>query len=284
MILKTGLVLEGGGMRGVFTSGVTDCFLDNHIEFPYIAAVSAGASNGLSYASKQRGRSRFCNIDALEKYRYIGLKYLITQRCIMDYKFMFGDLPTKVYPYDFNTYLNAGRFILTTTNCLTGEANYIEKPRTSEQLLTVCRASCSMPFVCPIVNVDGVPMLDGGIADAIPIGKAISDGYKKNVVVLTRNKGYRKPIEFQHLPFFVYSKYPKLREALKRKSYIYNDTITFIEELEERGEIVVIRPQEEIKISRLARDTSALQALYEEGYKCAQLAIEKIKNLNENAQ
>lgn len=280
MILNLGLVLEGGGMRGIFTSGALDCLLDNSIEFPYIIGVSAGASNGLSFASKQRGRGRFCDIDALAKYRYIGLRYLLSQRCIMDYKFLFGNLPLKIYPYDFNTYMNGGRFVFVATNCLNGAPEYIEKPSTLPGLLDVCRASCSLPFLCPIVKVGGVPMLDGGISDAIPLRRAIADGYKKNVLILTRNRGYRKRDEFQHLPFFVYAKYPKLRKALADKSGLYNASMDFVDELEQKGEVVVIRPRNKIEIDRLSTNIAALEALYDEGYRCASESVKNILKIN----
>ncbi len=128
--MKQTLVLEGGGMRGVFTAGVLDCLLDEKIYFPRVIGVSAGSSNGLSYASRQRGRARFCNIDALANRKYIGLKYLFTNRCIMDYDYLFGELPRRVYPYDFDAYLKSGDFELVATNCRTGKPDYLEKPKT----------------------------------------------------------------------------------------------------------------------------------------------------------
>ncbi len=282
--MKLGLVLEGGGMRGVFTAGVTDCFLDNQIYFPYVIGTSAGSSNGLSYVSRQRGRARFCNIDALTHRKYIGLKFLLTQKCIMDYNFLFDELPKKVYPYDFDTYLNSGtRFILVATNCNTGAPIYFDTPQTFDELLSSCRASCSLPFVCPIHFHNSTPTLDGGIADAIAIRKAISDGYKKCVVVLTRNAGYRKTEKFLGLQQIFYRKYPHLCEALKSKSERYNTALSFIEELETRGKIVVIRPEQPINVGRLNSDSSRLEALYNEGYQLAQKSLEKIAKLSASA-
>ena len=115
-----GLVLEGGGMRGVFTSGVLDCFMDNNLYFPYTIGVSAGSSNGLSYTAHQRGRAKYCNIGAFEHHNYIGLKYLFTQGCIMDYDFLFGELPLELYPFDFDSYFKGGQMTIVATNCLTG--------------------------------------------------------------------------------------------------------------------------------------------------------------------
>ena len=184
----TGLVLEGGGMRGVFTAGALDFLMDKKIYFPYTIGVSAGACNGLSYASRQRGRAKACNIDLLDKYHYIGFRYFFTKRSIMDFDLIFDDFPTRIIPYDYDTYFaSPERFVMVTSNCRTGEANYFEEKHDPVRLLNICRASCSLPFVCPITHVDGVPMLDGGICDAIPIRKAIADGFDRNVVVLTRN-------------------------------------------------------------------------------------------------
>ena len=143
---RTGLVLEGGGMRAIFTVGVLDCFMDHDIWFPYTIGVSAGASNGISYASRQRGRSRFSNIDLLEKYNYIGLKYLLKKRNIMDFDLLFREFPEHILPYDYDAYFSSPeRFVMVTTNCLTGEANYFEEKQDKERVIDIVqigRASC----------------------------------------------------------------------------------------------------------------------------------------------
>lgn len=276
---NTGLVLEGGGMRGTFTAGVLDCFLDNGITFPYTIGVSAGASNGLSYASKQRGRARACNIDALVKYRYVGYRHLIKSGNLMDYDFMFSELPRKIYPYDFETYKNSGRFVIGATNCLTGEIEYFEKQPDMDSLLNVCKASCSLPYICPTVDVGGVPMLDGGIVDSIPLSRARSDGFTKNVVVLTRNKGYRKSEKKLRLPWFVYKKYPKLREALIARNANYNKILDKIEKIEGKEDIIVIRPQKKMEVGRMEMDPAKLGRLYGEGYECASKVVGQIRAL-----
>ena len=151
---QTALVLEGGGLRGVFTCGVLDCFMDHGIEFPFIVGVSAGACNGLSYMSGQRGRAKSSNIDLMDQYHYVGLKYLITQGCIMDYKLLFEDFPEKIIPYNYNTYFaNPARFVMVTTNCLTGKAEYLEEKTSSERVMSIVRASSSLPFVTKITYV-----------------------------------------------------------------------------------------------------------------------------------
>lgn len=267
---RSGLVLEGGGMRGVFTCGVLDNFMDRGIRFPYTIGVSAGACNGLSYMSRQRGRARYSNIDLLEKYNYIGLKHLLKKRNIMDFDLLFEDFPEHILPYDYDTYFRSPeRYVMVTTNCLTGEANYFEEKRDPKRVIDIVRASSSLPFVCPIAYVDGIPMLDGGIVDSIPLLRARSDGFTHNVVVLTRNRGYRKESKDLKVPPFLYRKYPKVREALSRRCRVYNEQLELVERMEDEGEITVIRPLKPVVVDRIERDVRKLSELYEEGYECA---------------
>lgn len=267
---KTGLVLEGGGMRGVFTCGVLDSFMDRGIRFPYTIGVSAGACNGLSYMSGQRGRAKYSNIDLLEKYQYIGLKYLLKKRNIMDFDLLFQEFPEHIQPYDYESYFSSPeRYEMVTTNCVTGEANYFEEKQDKGRVIDIVRASSSLPFVCPIAYVDDVPMLDGGIVDSIPLMRARNEGFTHNVVVLTRNHGYRKEAKDIHIPSFLYRKYPKMREALSRRCRVYNEQLEMVERMEEAGEITVIRPQKPVMVDRIERDIRKLTDLYEEGYACA---------------
>ena len=267
---KTGLVLEGGGMRGVFTCGVLDSFMDRGIRFPYTIGVSAGACNGLSYMSGQRGRAKYSNIDLLEKYQYIGLKYLLKKRNIMDFDLLFQEFPEHILPYDYESYFSSPeRYEMVTTNCVTGEANYFEEKQDKKRVIDIVRASSSLPFVCPIAYVDDVPMLDGGIVDSIPLMRARNEGFTHNVVVLTRNRGYRKEAKDIHIPSFFYRKYPKMREALSCRCRVYNEQLEMVERMEEAGEITVIRPQKPVMVDRIERDIQKLTDLYEEGYACA---------------
>lgn len=267
---ETGLVLEGGGMRGVFTCGVLDYLMDHNIRFPYVIGVSAGACNGLSYASCQRGRAKYSNIDLLEKYNYIGFKYLLKKRNIMDFDLLFEEFPEHILPYDYDTYFaSPERYVMVTTNCLTGEANYFEEKRDKHRVIDIVRASSSLPFVCPIAYVDGIPMLDGGIVDSIPLQRAMADGCTQNLVVLTRNRGYRKDSKDVVVPPFIYRKYPKLRTALSRRCAVYNQQLEIVEQMEDEGKIFVIRPQQPVSVDRIERDVRKLTAFYEEGYKCA---------------
>lgn len=268
--LRSGLVLEGGGMRGVFTCGVLDNFMDRGIRFPYTIGVSAGACNGLSYMSEQRGRAKFSNIDLLDKYHYIGIRHLITKGSIMDFKLLFEEFPTRIIPYDYARYAKCTeRYEMVTTDCATGQACYYEEKSDPKRIIDIVRASSSLPYVCHIAKVDGREMLDGGIADSIPIMRARDLGYDNNVVVLTRNKGYRKSDKLSFVPPLVYRKYPALRDTLRRRNMEYNKQIALVEELEERGDIVVIRPERPIEVGRMERDVKRLIALYDEGYDLA---------------
>ena len=267
---NTALVLEGGGLRGVFTCGVLDCFMDHGVRFPFTVGVSAGACNGLSYMSGQRGRAKKSNIDLMEEHHYVGFKYLLTQGCIMDFKLLFEDFPEKIIPYDYEAYFsNPDRFVMVTTNCITGKAEYFEEKNSSERVMDIVRASSSLPFVSPITYVDGIPMLDGGIVDSIPVEYAINQGYDKLVVILTRNKGYRKKESRMPLAKVTYKKYPNLRKALQERNATYNRTMDLIERLESEGKITVIRPFKPVEVGRMEKDTSKLRALYQEGYDVA---------------
>ena len=267
---KTALVLEGGGLRGVFTCGVLDCFMDNGIRFPFTIGVSAGACNGLSYMSGQRGRAKCSNIDLMEKHQYVGFRYLLSQGCIMDFKLLFEDFPEKIIPYNYDAYFaNPDRFVMVTTNCLTGKAEYLEEKSSAARVMDIVRASSSLPFVSKITYVDGTPMLDGGITDSIPVRYAMEHGYEKLVVILTRNKGYRKKDNKMRISKAFYRKYPQLLKALSERNAVYNQTMDLIESLEAEGRILVIRPERPIEVGRMEKDTDKLTALYQEGYEIA---------------
>ena len=273
---STGLVLEGGGMRGVFTCGVLDYFMDHDIRFPYTIGVSAGACNGLSYASRQRGRAKYSNIDLLEKYNYIGLKHLLKKRNILDFDLLFKEFPEHILPYDYETYFaSPERFVMVTTNCITGRACYLEEKHDPRRIIAIAKASSSLPYVCPIAYVDGEPMLDGGIVDSIPVLRAIEQGFDKNVVVLTRNRGYRKKGKDMKIPHFIYKKYPRLRVVLSKRCRIYNEQLDLVEQLEDKGRIVVIRPEKPMEVDRIETDIKKLTDLYEEGYVCAKKMFEE---------
>ena len=273
---KTGLVLEGGGMRGVFTCGVLDYLMDNKIGFPYTVGVSAGACNGLSYLSHQRGRGKYSNIDLLAKYKYIGIRPLIKKRGLIDQQLLFHRFPDRILPYNYKAYAeNPNRFEMVTTDCLTGRPIYWEEKYDEKRIIDIVKASSSLPYACPIIYVDGRPMLDGGIVDSIPLLRAYEQGYDKCVVVLTRNRGYRKSSAKVTVPNFIYKKYPRLRVALRNRNKIYNERLAMVERLEDEGKIIVIRPEAPIVVGRMETSTKKLTDLYHQGYACAKKVMER---------
>ena len=229
-------------MRGVFTSGVLDAFMVHQLYFPYAVAVSAGACNGMSYFSRQLRRARISNIDFLARYHYVGLRHLLTQGCIFDRKLLYDAFPNELIPFDFDTYFQHS-------------ANF------------------------EMVTVDGIPMLDGGIVDSIPLRRAQERGYENNVLILTRNRGYRKKGRDHKIPHFIYKNYPRLRVALSRRIEVYNEQLAYVEQLEDAGQVVCIRPERPLEVDRIEKDTNKLESLYEEGYALGDKFCKEMKPL-----
>lgn len=280
MTSQIGLVLEGGGMRGVYTSGVLEFFLEEKIFFPYVIGVSAGACNAISYLSKQKGRNRIVNIDYVTDPRYLSWKNYFKNKQFFGMDFIFDELPHKLEPFHYEEfYHNPAEFIIGTTDCSTGEPLYFKKEDYGKDMLTILRASSSLPFIAPEVHYKERILLDGGISDAIPLKKAQKDGYRKNVVILTRNHGYLKqPSKFQ---FFVKRKYPQyigLQKALANRHIMYNETIQYIEEEEKKGNVIVIRPEQPVDVGRMERNPHKLEKLYVQGYEDARKYKDKILN------
>ena len=273
---KTALVLEGGGMRGVFTSGVLDAFMKHNLTFPYIVAVSAGACNGMSYVSHQPRRARISNIDYLARYKYIGLRHLVTQGCIFDRELLYDKFPNQYLPFDFDTFFSSPMtFEMVTTNCLTGQPMYLSERHDRQRALDIVRASSSLPYVSKIVDVDGIPMLDGGIVDSIPLQHAIDMGHPTNVLVLTRNRGYRNTGKDMKIPRFIYRKYPRLRVALSRRLAAYNAQLEYVERMEDEGRVICIRPERPMEVDRIEKDIAKLERLYEDGFALGERFCEK---------
>ncbi len=273
---KTALVLEGGGMRGVFTSGVLDAFMKHDLTFPYVVAVSAGACNGMSYVSHQPRRARISNIDYLARYKYIGLRHLVTQGCIFDRELLYDKFPNQYLPFDFDTFFSSPMtFEMVTTNCLTGQPMYLSERHDRQRALDIVRASSSLPYVSKIVDVDGIPMLDGGIVDSIPLQHAIDMGHPTNVLVLTRNRGYRNTGKDMKIPRFIYRKYPRLRVALSHRLAAYNAQLEYVERMEDEGRVICIRPERPMEVDRIEKDITKLERLYEEGFALGERFCEK---------
>lgn len=254
-------------MRGVFTSGVLDAFMKHELYFPYVVAVSAGALNGLSYMSRQPRRARYSNIDLLKKYDYLSLKHLIRRGSIFDPNLLYERFPNEILPFDYEAYRrNPAVFEMVTTNCLTGRPCYLTEKEDDRRMITIAKASSSLPYVAQMTFVDGVPMLDGGIVDSIPVVRAIDRGYSPNVVVMTRNRGFRSTEPEFKVPRLFYKEYPRLRVVLSHHVEAYNEQLALLERMEDWGEVVCIRPERPLEVDRMCRDVKKLEALYEEGF------------------
>ena len=275
----TALVLEGGGMRGVFTSGVLDWMIDHDITFPYLVGVSAGSSNALSYAAHQRGRGKYIFADLQVERHYLGVRNIWRYHSIMDMDLLYRELPETIWPYDYEAYrANPMRVESVATDCLTGEAVYLEEKEDSARIIDIVKASSSLPFVCPIAYVDGRPMLDGGITDSIPLQHALDQGYEHIIVVLTRHKGYRKEEKEVKIPRFIYARYPKLREAIRTRAMRYNKQVELVERLEQEGRITVIRPDNPVEVARIETDLNKMNKLYQHGFEVAERVLNKYED------
>ena len=275
----TALVLEGGGMRGVFTSGVLDWMIDHDITFPYLVGVSAGSSNALSFAAHQRGRGKYIFADLQVERHYLGVRNIWRHHSIMDMDLLYRELPETIWPYDYEAYrANLMRVESVATDCLTGEAVYLEEKEDSARIIDIVKASSSLPFVCPIAYVDGRPMLDGGITDSIPLQHALDQGYEHIIVVLTRHKGYRKEEKEVKIPHFIYARYPKLREAIRTRAMRYNKQVELVERLEREGRITVIRPDNPVEVARIETDLNKMNKLYQHGFEVAERVLNKYED------
>lgn len=278
---NTALVLEGGGMRGMFSAGVFEAFLQHELTFPYITAVSAGACNILSYMSHQPMRTRKIIENYVGTKPYFSINNYLRTGSLFGWDFIFDTLPKKLLPFDYETYANyPGELHVGTTDIKTGEAVWHYNKRAEIAFESVI-ASASLPFLAPIVNIDNRPLLDGAIVSPIPIDKAIEAGYEKFVVVLTRNEGYRKKGSVPKLLLKAwYSQYPKLWEAMQNRPNLYNEQLERIEQMERDGKVIIIRPEKPLEIARLSIKPDKLLELHDHGVECGLAAIEKMIELN----
>lgn len=274
---KVGLVLEGGGMRGLYTAGILDYFMEKNLYFPYVIGVSMGACNAASYLSKQIGRNRNVTINYINDPRYIGYRNFLKCKSLFGIDFMYNEIPYKLEPFDFDTFFNSKeKFIIVATDCHTGKPIYFDKDE-HKDILTIIRASSSLPFISPIVKYKDMCLLDGGIADSIPINKSIKDGNNKNVIILTRPKGYRKdPFKGKKLLKKVYSGYDGLINSIENRYRMYNSTLDYIEKLEREKKVIVIRPKENLKVGRIERNKNKLEELYKVGYNDAKKYYDEV--------
>ena len=277
--MKTGLILEGGAMRGMFTAGVMDVMMENDIVFDGAIGVSAGAAFGCNYKSKQIGRAARYNMKYCDDKRYCGIGSLIKTGNIFSTDFAYGEVPMKKDIFDFYTYKNNPmEFYVVCTDIESGKAVYHRYDDFSDHGFDWIRASASMPLVSEIVEIDGVKMLDGGVADSIPLKYFESIGYDRNVVILTRPGDYRKK-KNNIIPLIKlkYKKYPKFVKAMEERHIKYNETLEYIAAEEQKGNVLVIRPDEALPVGRIERNRDNLKAAYEIGRNTAIRKLDKVK-------
>lgn len=274
------LVLEGGGTRGAYTSGVLDVLMDNNLFIRRTYAVSAGACNALSYLSKQRGR----NFQILHNYirdkRYMGYFSFRKTGSMFGFDFIFGELSHKLLPFDYREFFKTQmELCVGTTDCQTGQAVYFENTDFDERFIPVI-ASSSLPMVSPIVNFNNKRLLDGAMSAPIPIEKAIADGYTRNIIVLTQDRQFIKPDKPQLPSWIMHTKfrqYPRLIELMYKRAEVYNYERQFCFELEKQGQAIVIAPSAPITLKRYERDIEKLKEVYDMGVADTKKMLQKIQ-------
>ena len=271
------LILEGGTFRPVFSCGIMDCLLDHKLYFPYVIGVSAGITDGMSYLSRQKGR----NLEVFMRYRndkrYVGIGNLMKHQSLFGLDFVYDEVPNKLLPFDWQAFYDyPGQGWVGVTNADTGEAEYINCQLRDKQC-TMLRATCAIPLVFPAIELNGKRFYDGGLADPIPIRKAIADGCDKHLIILTRCKGYVKELSKQNIVAakVLKKKYPKLVPLLETRHLAYNETVQFCEQLEREGKALILRP--EWPIESFEKDLNKLQAAYDMGYQMAEAHLDEIK-------
>ena len=264
---EAGLVLEGGGMKGVYTAGVLDFFLDKGIEFSSVYGVSAGACHMCSYLSKQRGRAYDVNVDYLDTRRYCSMESLLTSGDLFNVDICYSLIPEYLYPYDYETFKQyKGKAFSVATDIVTGRPTYFRIRDMKADIMKI-RASASLPLVSRNVKIGNSYYLDGGISDSIPLQQSVMDGNQKNVVVMTKEVGYvRKPSSQLGLVRARYARYPRVYELMERRHINYREQLEYIGRQQEQGKAFVIRPKTPSNVGRVEKDPKKLRALYQQGY------------------
>lgn len=276
--MKTGLVIEGGGVRGIYAAGVLDLFMEHGLHFDGLIGVSAGAIHGCSFLSNQKGRS----LRYYKKYcgdpRFMSFQSWLKTGDIVGADFCYHELPDRLDVYDHDAFLSSKTpFYVTCSNVENGQAEYIRVTDMRTQI-DYLRASASLPYFSRIVDIDGKHYLDGGATDSIPVEAFMDMGYERNVVILTRDASYHKSPELRFLPGVVYRKYPAFAQALQDRHLVYNRTVDRIHNLERQGAVFVIRPQEPLDIGRMEKDPAKVQHTYDLGYADASRLIDQLRN------
>ena len=276
-MIKAGLVVEGGGMRGVYSSGVLDFFIEKDLFFENNYGVSAGACHLCSYLAKQYKRAFRVNVDYLNDKRYCSVHSLLKTGNLFGAEMLYDIIPNELDLFDYDTYnKNESNFYVVITDINTGKPEYVKIGDLKKDIIYV-RASSSLPLLAQNVKINDKEYLDGGISDSIPIKKSIADGNKKNVVILTRDSTYRKgKNSLMPIIKLKYKKYPNFVKSMADRYIVYNEILDFIKELEDNGDVFVIRPKKPVNIGRTEKNREKLEALYNEGYNDAKDCYEEL--------
>lgn len=274
------LVLEGGSLRGVFTAGVLDIFMEQGIEMSYVNGVSAGSMCGMSYISKQIGRTIKVDLDYARDKRFLSFRNMVKNRSIFNFDFLFGELSSTLVPFDYDSFYRSKQiFEVVATRCKTGKPEYFEKS-SCDDFIGAVKASSSIPILSSMISVNGKKYLDGGCSMPVAYQRAIDLGYKKIIVILTREQGYRKPLldKWTKRGYERYfSPLPRFLKALEEVPERYNRMQEEIDQLEKEGRIYVIRPDKHVTVQRTEQDKRKLEALYEDGRRLGEEHLEKVK-------
>jgi len=279
-MIPAALCLEGGSLRGLFTAGVLDVLMENNIYTSYVNGVSAGSMCGMSYVSRQPGRTKHVNIDYLHDRRYISLKNLMTHRQIFNFEFLFGRLSSEYLPFDWKTFFaSPQKFETVATRCRTGQAEYFDKD-TCPTIVAALEASASMPLLSRMITVEGKKYLDGGVSVPIAYERAFDLGYCKVIAVLTREEDYRKePISKWMVKGYerYFKPLPEFLVAVKTRPERYNNMLSDLKKMETEGKIFIIRPQKPVQVKRVEQDPEKLEALYREGRRVTEEMLPAIR-------
>ncbi len=275
--MKTGLVLEGGAMRGLYTAGVLDVLNDNNIKVDGVIGVSVGVIHGINYVSGQRGRSIRYTLKYRNNKEYMSAYCLLKTGDLVGADFCYNQIPNVLDPFDYDAFKNSGiDFYAVCSNVETGLPEYIKCTDGREQM-EVIRASASMPFVTKIVETEGLKLLDGGVCDSVPVKKFMEMGYDRIIVVLTKTKGYLPKPNSAFLSKKMYKQYPQFADALITRHLRYGENLRYVNEMEDNGEILVIRPTREVDISRTEKNLAKIWEIYDLGRENAEERIDEVK-------
>jgi len=277
------LILEGGTFRPIFSCGVMDALIDEGIEFPYVIGVSAGITDGFSYISKQPKRNYDVLMNHRHDKRYVGLRNYRSDHSLFGLKFAYETIPNDLYPFDWEVFLkNPAKIKVGVTNVETGQSEYLDGKQLDRQC-TMLKATCAIPFVFPVIELNGKKYYDGGICDPIPVRQAQKDGHEKMLIVLTRPQGYQKTLSKANVlaARYLKKKYPCLVEPLLTRHVAYNETVAYCEQLEKEGKALILRPTEDVQIDSFERDLKKIDRIYHYGYQETLCHLDKIKALLE---